>query len=302
MADTKQVIVEMERVSFTYNVDKGPVLRDISLRIARGEWVSIVGRNGSGKSSLVRLLNGLLTASAGRIVIGGLPLDSDQIPLVRQQIGYVFQNPDNQFVGLSVLDELAFGLENLGLDRSVMQERVKRYAEQLQITHLLDRHPGQLSGGQKQRVAVASILAMEPEIIVLDEATSMLDEKSKTELLALFRELKASGRYTIIAVTHDTEEMLASDRLLALADGTIAAQGAPQELLVQDELMAACGIRPPFLLRLSRLLGGLLPDGATGKTTGAIDISSATGTAAGNQAAFDEEQLVEALWESYLSE
>lgn len=279
MGGGQHAMVEMERVAYVFKTGAQPILRDISLRVERGEWVCIVGRNGSGKSTLVRLLNGLLPASSGRIAVGGVLLEPDTVGPIRRKVGYVFQSPDNQFVGLTVLDELVFGLENLGLDRSVMRERLNQYAGQLQVAHLLDRHPGQLSGGQKQRVAVASILAMEPDIVVLDEATSMLDEKSKSEMLDMFREMKASGRYTIISVTHDTEEMLAADRMLALVDGTIAAEGTPQRLLAQEELMSACGIQPPFLLRLGRSLGG--PIGA--------------------DALFDEERLVKALWESYSS-
>jgi len=279
MGGDQHAMVEMERVAYVCKTGGQPILRDISLRVERGEWVCIVGRNGSGKSTLVRLLNGLLTASSGRISVGGILLEPDTVGPIRRKIGYVFQSPDNQFVGLTVLDELVFGLENLGLDRSVMRERLNRYAGQLQVAHLLDRHPGQLSGGQKQRVAVASILAMEPDIVVLDEATSMLDEKSKSEMLDMFREMKASGRYTIISVTHDTEEMLAADRMLALVYGTIAAEGTPQRLLAQEEPMSACGIQPPFLLRLGRSLGGSI----------------------GEDALFDEERLVKALWESYSS-
>lgn len=281
MERTPDAMVEMEQVVYSRTPGATPLLRDITFRLNAGEWASLVGGNGSGKSTLVRLLNGLLPAGGGRIRVDGIPLTARTVQEIRERVGIVFQNPDNQFVGMTVRDELAFGMENRGVDRPAMQRRLREYAERLGIVHLLDRHPGQLSGGQKQRVAVASVLAMEPKLVILDEAASMLDERSKRELLDLLREMKASGRYTLLSVTHDTEEMLASDRLLLLANGTIAADGRPRALLQHDDLLRLGGLRPAFLQRLGGELRrrGLDPG---------LD-------------PFEEERMVEALWASISS-
>jgi len=230
------------------------VLKDVSLAIPHGQWVCIAGRNGAGKSTLIRLLNGLLLMTRGRILIDGVEQNGCTLGEIRRHIGMVFANPDDQFVGLTVEDDIAFGLENLCLSREEMQQRIQIYAERLDIVHLLHRHPATLSGGQKQRAAIAAVLAMEPAIIVLDEAASMLDEMAKRELLDLMRAMHGEGRYTIISVTHDVEEMAEADRMIVLDGGMIAADGSPRELLLQDELLQRCRLKAPFALQLCREL------------------------------------------------
>lgn len=230
------------------------VLKDVSLAIPHGQWVCIAGRNGAGKSTLIRLLNGLLLMTRGRILIDGVEQNGCTLGEIRRHIGMVFANPDDQFVGLTVEDDIAFGLENLCLTREEMQQRIQMYAERLDIVHLLHRHPATLSGGQKQRAAIAAVLAMEPAIIVLDEAGSMLDEMAKRELLDLMRTMHDEGRYTIISVTHDVEEMAEADRMIVLDGGMIAADGSPGELLLQEDLLQRCRLKAPFALQLCREL------------------------------------------------
>ncbi|MEC0202168.1 energy-coupling factor transporter ATPase [Paenibacillus lautus] len=230
------------------------VLKDVSLTIPHGQWVCIAGRNGAGKSTLIRLLNGLLLMSRGRILIDGLELNGRTLGEIRRHIGMVFANPDDQFVGLTVEDDIAFGLENLCLSRGEMLQRIRTYAERLDMVHLLHRHPATLSGGQKQRAAITAVLAMEPSIIVLDEAASMLDEKAKNELLGFMRTMHNEGRYTIISITHDVEEMAEADRMIVLDGGMVTADGSPRELLLQEELLQRCRLKVPFALQLCREL------------------------------------------------
>ncbi|OMF71443.1 ATP-binding cassette domain-containing protein [Paenibacillus glucanolyticus] len=230
------------------------VLKDVSLAIPHGQWVCIAGRNGAGKSTLIRLLNGLLLMSRGRILIDGLEQSGRTLGDIRRHIGMVFANPDDQFVGLTVEDDIAFGLENLCLSREEMQHRIQTYAERLDIVHLLNRHPATLSGGQKQRSAIAAVLAMEPSILVLDEAASMLDEKAKNELLDSMRAMHADGRYTLISITHDVEEMAEADRLIVLDGGMVTADGSPRELLLREDLLQRCRLKAPFALQLCREL------------------------------------------------
>jgi len=166
----------------------------------------------------------------------------------------VFANPDDQFVGLTVADDLAFGLENRAVEPDLMRQMVRDIAEKFRITHLLDRHPARLSGGQKQRVAIASVLAAQPLILICDEATSMLDESAKEEILDMLREIHRSEPRIMISVTHDPDEMAAADRLMILSDRSIAADGKPNVLLQDEELLHTCGLEMPYALKLCRAL------------------------------------------------
>ncbi|WP_052339558.1 ATP-binding cassette domain-containing protein [Gorillibacterium massiliense] len=273
----QEPLITMKDVSYAHKRGEAPFLRDINLTVSSGEWISIVGRNGSGKSTLVRLLNGLLPVSGGTITVDGIVLGADTLGQVRQRIGMIFANPDNQFVGLTVMDDVLFGLENLCLSREEIQERLDRYVVEMKVEGYLDRHPSQLSGGQKQRVAITSVLAMEPQIVIFDESTSMLDEKAKHELIGIIRDMQAAGRYTILSVTHDSDEMLASDRIIALADGTIVADAKPQDFFRSPDLLDLCRIEQPFLIQIGDRLHdrGLVPAGQ-----------------------YNEKELVEALWAS----
>ncbi|OBR63988.1 hypothetical protein A7K91_11370 [Paenibacillus oryzae] len=253
----KPPAIALRQVAFGRSGEENPVLSGIDLTIPAGQWVAIAGANGCGKSTLLRLVNGLLKPTSGDIAINGHALASDRSWEIRMDIGTVFANPDNQFVGATVRDDIAFGLENRQLARDEMVQRVEHYADMLHVTPLLDRHPAMLSGGQKQRVALASVLAMEPSLILFDEATSMLDEGSKNELLALMKEMHSSKRYTMVCVSHDTDELLAAERLIALGGGAIIGDGEPEELFRDAELLQACRLGTPYLLQLSRELKAL---------------------------------------------
>jgi len=248
-----QAIISLDGVSFGYDPEH-PILQNITLSISQGQWVSLVGPNGCGKSTLVKLLNALLPKSAGEIVVSGMQLSEETIGSIRQCIGMVFQNPDNQFIGATVEEDILFGLEGLCLSYEDMAERLHAYTTRLGINHLLSKHPGELSGGQKQRVAIASILAMEPGIVIFDEASSMLDEGSRNDLLGILQDMRAEGKYTILMITHDADEILASDRVLALHGGGLAADVTPAELFRNEELLQKCHLCEPYPWRLAREL------------------------------------------------
>lgn len=247
-------MLKLHDVSYVPYKGTEPILEQINFSIPHGQWVSIVGRNGSGKSTLIRLLNGLLPHTSGTITVDGLILNEQTIWDIRTRVGMVFANPDNQFVGTTVAEDIVFGLENLCLSRDEMKERLHHYATMLKVDALLDRHPSTLSGGQKQRVAIAAILACEPKLIVFDEPTSMLDEASRSEVLEMMHMLKASGRYTIITVTHEHAELFASDRAIAIADGTIIADDKPARVLAQEHVLNACRLNMPYTLKLCNQL------------------------------------------------
>ncbi|WP_151735707.1 ATP-binding cassette domain-containing protein [Paenibacillus tengchongensis] len=246
-------VITLERVSFGYDPEH-PILHNLSLSIPRGQWVSIVGPNGCGKSTLVKLLNALLPKSDGEITVYGHRLEEETIQDIRRCIGMVFQNPDNQFIGATVEEDIVFGLEGLCLPYAEMEERLQAISAKLGIGHLLEKHPGELSGGQKQRVAIASILAMKPGIVIFDEASSMLDEGSRNELMEILQGMRAEGNYTILMITHDADEILASDRVLALHGGGLAADVTPAELFLDEELLRKCHLREPYPWRLAREL------------------------------------------------
>ncbi|QOS97305.1 ATP-binding cassette domain-containing protein [Brevibacterium sp. JNUCC-42] len=271
---SQQPLIELHSVSFQFP-NQPPLLTDISLHINQGERIAIVGHNGCGKSTLVKLLNGLHRHTQGEICVAGQMLSDESLPTIRKQIGMVFQNPENQFVGTTVADDILFGLENLCLGRSVMHDRLIHYAEKLEISHFLHKHPDELSGGQKQRVAIASILAMQPSIIIFDEATSMLDETAKNEIGKLIGELHQEGSYTSLSITHDAEEILAADRVIALSRGKLLADTTPHELFSHPEWLTACHLNLPFTWAVSQMIHDLHPD---------IPVHS------------DEQDLMEDLW------
>lgn len=248
-----QAVISLDGVSFGYDPEH-PILQNITLSIPEGQWVSLVGPNGCGKSTLVKLLNALLPKSSGEVVVQGMKLCEENIGDIRHAIGMVFQNPDNQFIGATVEEDILFGLEGLCLPYAEMAERLHSYTKKLGIDHLLSKHPGELSGGQKQRVAIASILAMEPGIVIFDEASSMLDEGSRNDLLAILQGMRAEGKYTILMITHDADEILASDRVLALYGGGLAADITPAELFRNQELLEKCHLSEPYPWRLAREL------------------------------------------------
>ena len=247
-------IIDVKNLSFRYKESqKYYDVKDITFHVKRGEWLSIVGHNGSGKSTTVRLIDGLLEAESGEIVIDGQRLTEENVWNIRRQIGMVFQNPDNQFVGATVEDDVAFGLENQGLSRQEMKKRVE---EALALVGMLDfkkREPARLSGGQKQRVAIAGVVALRPAILILDEATSMLDPEGRRELIETVKGIRKDYDMTVISITHDLEEVAMSDRVLVMKKGEIESTSSPRELFSRNDL-DQIGLDDPFANQLKHSL------------------------------------------------
>lgn len=247
-------VIRINGISFKYDEQDEYALRNVSFDIKQGEWLAIVGHNGSGKSTLAKLLNGLQFPREGTIEIAGTLLTVDTVWETRKSIGMVFQNPDNQFVGTTVEDDVAFGLENYGVPRNQMVERVRGSLEKVKMSTFLDREPHLLSGGQKQRVAIASVLALRPQIIVLDEATSMLDPRGREEVLETIRELKADRDLTVISITHDLEEASKADRIIVMNRGQVYKEGEPDQIFQLEEELISLGLDIPFPIKLSNKL------------------------------------------------
>ena len=247
-------IIDVKNLSFRYKESQEYYdVKDITFHVKRGEWLSIVGHNGSGKSTTVRLIDGLLEAESGEIVIDGQLLTEENVWNIRRQIGMVFQNPDNQFVGATVEDDVAFGLENQGLSRQEMKKRVE---EALDLVGMLDfkkREPARLSGGQKQRVAIAGVVALRPAILILDEATSMLDPEGRRELIETVKGIRKDYDMTVISITHDLEEVAMSDRVLVMKKGSIESTNSPRELFSRNDL-DQIGLDDPFSNQLKHSL------------------------------------------------
>ncbi|RSJ15054.1 energy-coupling factor ABC transporter ATP-binding protein [Streptococcus mitis] len=247
-------IIDVKNLSFRYKESQEYYdVKDITFHVKRGEWLSIVGHNGSGKSTTVRLIDGLLEAESGEIVIDGQQLTEENVWDIRRQIGMVFQNPDNQFVGATVEDDVAFGLENQGLSRQEMKKRVE---EALALVGMLDfkkREPARLSGGQKQRVAIAGVVALRPAILILDEATSMLDPEGRRELIETVKGIRKDYDMTVISITHDLEEVAMSDRVLVMKKGSIESTSSPRELFSRNDL-DQIGLDDPFANQLKHSL------------------------------------------------
>lgn len=250
-----RTIIELKNVSFRYGEDqKLNALNNISLDIQEGEWITLIGPNGSGKSTLTKVMNGLIVPDAGDVIIDGITLDKKTLYEARKKIGMVFQNPENQFVGSTVEDDVAFGLENLFMPREEMLIRVKESLERVGMWELANRAPVNLSGGQKQRVAIASIIASKPQIIVLDEATSMLDPQGREEVLATIKEIKEEDNLTIISITHDINEAVESDRIIVMNEGQIVDQGVFEEISTYGDQLLELGLEVPFSESLKQAL------------------------------------------------
>lgn len=247
-------IVEFKNVSFRYQSDGPYVLKDISFTIEANKTTAIIGHNGSGKSTIAKLMNGLLAAEKGDIYIDGELLTEETVWDIRRKIGMVFQNPDNQFVGTTVRDDVAFGMENSGFDRNVMIERIDEALKAVNMTDYIETEPHRLSGGQKQRVAIAGIIALQPKVIILDEATVMLDPIGRKEIMETINELRRRENLSLIMVTHDLEEIIQADHVIALNEGEIWAEGSPLEILAYGDALKDIGLDIPFTLELSKRL------------------------------------------------
>ncbi|MEH7334772.1 energy-coupling factor ABC transporter ATP-binding protein [Neobacillus drentensis] len=248
----KKSIVSLKGVSFQYDSQERYALKNVSFDIFEGEWLAIVGHNGSGKSTMAKLLNGLQFPKEGEITVGDVNLNEESIWDIRRKIGMVFQNPDNQFVGTTVQDDVAFGLENNGIPREEMVLRVEDSLKKVKMDQFLYQEPHHLSGGQKQRVAIAGVLALRPSIIILDEATSMLDPKGREEVLETVRSLKEEKELTVISITHDLEEAAKADRIIVMNKGEVFKEGSPEEIFSMDEQLIQLGLDIPFSVKMSK--------------------------------------------------
>lgn len=246
---TTDSIIKIKNVSFTYPESETPAIDNISLDIKRGSWTSIIGHNGSGKSTIIRLINGLLVPDEKgkpEIEVDGLKLNDDTVWEVRNKVGIVFQNPDNQFVGATVADDVAFGLENRGVSHSEMVKIVPEAIKAVGMSEYTNAEPANLSGGQKQRVAIAGILAIKPKIIVLDEATSMLDPEGRDQILSIVQAMKNKYDLTVISITHDIDEANMADQVLVMNDGKLITKGSTKDVFSQVDLLKKLGLDVPF--------------------------------------------------------
>lgn len=247
-------IIEVKNLKYKYDQeDEKYTLNDVSFHVKQGEWLSIIGHNGSGKSTTVRLIDGLLEAESGDIYISGDKLTADNVWEKRRLIGMVFQNPDNQFVGATVEDDVAFGLENQGVPLEEMRVRVQEALELVGMASFKKIEPARLSGGQKQRVAIAGIVALRPNIVILDEATSMLDPEGRLELIRIVKEIKDEHNMTVISITHDLDEVALSDRVIVMKNGQIESTSTPAELFMRDDLIEL-DLEQPFTANLAESL------------------------------------------------
>lgn len=247
-------IVQGERVNFSYDEEGPRVLHDVSFTIDRGKWIAIVGHNGSGKSTLAKLMIGLYLPTEGSLKMFGEDYTEQNVWNIRERIGVVFQNPDNQFVGTTVQDDVAFSLENRGVPYEEMRERVMEVLRQVSMEQFLDAEPHHLSGGQKQRVAIAGAIALHPELLILDEATSMLDPQGREDVMRTVTELKETTDVTVISITHDLEEVLLADEVLVMNEGKLLFQTTPEEMFRHGKKLEEIGLDLPFTLRLANLL------------------------------------------------
>lgn len=256
-------IISIKNLNYTYPESKQPAINDVSLDIYQNEWLSIVGKNGSGKSTLTKLIDGLIEASSGTIAIAGQIINEENIWEAREKIGIIFQNPDHQFVGATVEDDVAFGLENQGMPREQMVKEIDRALELVKMSDFKKRDPQSLSGGQKQRVAIAGVLATKPQIVIMDESTSMLDPDGRKTVLNLIQQLRQQQDLTIISITHDIEETELSQRIVVLNDGKIVKDGKPVDIYDLGPDLKKYGLEEPFSSKLMSTLRDTekLPEG-----------------------------------------
>ena len=247
-------LIEVNNLVFSYD-KKVNVIDGVSFCVESGKYISIIGHNGSGKSTFAKLLIGLLEASSGEIKAFGLDMNFKNVREIRRKIGIVFQNPDNQFVGTTVRDDIAFGLENRCVPTEKMEAIIEEFSHKVHMANFLDKEPENLSGGQKQRVAIAGVLALAPEVIIFDEATSMLDPRGKREVRECIDVMrKENPNLSILSITHDLEEAFSSDEIIVLKEGKVVAHGKPENLQEKPEIFENTGLDLPFKNRLIKEL------------------------------------------------
>ena len=277
-----QPVISIKNIHFNYqDQDTREALSDVSLDVYEGEWLAIIGHNGSGKSTLAKMMNGLLEASSGEIYIDGQLLTEKTVYEARRKVGMVFQNPDNQFVGTTVEDDIAFGLENIGMPRDEMVQKINSSLEMVRMTKFKEKEPARLSGGQKQRVAIAGMIALAPKVVILDEATSMLDPQGRFEVISTIQQLHKEKGITVISITHDLDEAAQADRVLLMEGGKVNRIGKPSEIFEMGTALVDKGLDVPFSEKLKAVL----------KEKG-LNVPSDY---------LDEEGLVEWLWTSVLN-
>ena len=257
--------LRMEDVSYQYEPDARPAVSHVTLEVERGSFVAVLGHNGSGKSTLAKLMNALFLPTEGRVLVCGMDtLTEEKVWNIRRHAGMVFQNPDNQIVANVVREDVAFGLENLGVPQDEMVRRVEAALSAVRMSEFAETAPHMLSGGQKQRVAIAGALAMEPELIIMDEATAMLDPSGRAEVLATVRKLNREKGMTVVWITHFMEEAAVADRLIVMNDGSVALEGTPRQVFSRVEEIKALGLDVPPMAELAQTLrerGMPLPEG-----------------------------------------
>lgn len=243
-------ILEVKDLNFSYE-EEGKTIDNVSFSVEEGSYTTIVGHNGSGKSTIAKLIMGLLESASGTITIDGIALNNENLAKIRSRIGIVFQNPDNQFIGATVRDDIAFGLENHCVEPSMMDEIIDTNAALVKMRDFMDQEPTHLSGGQKQRVAIAGVLAMKPKLLIFDEATSMLDPDGKDEIKKVIMKLHKESSLTILSITHDIDEVASSDYVVALDQGKVVLTGTPQEVFQQEKKLKEMKLDIPFSLKLA---------------------------------------------------
>ncbi len=257
--------IKLENVSFTYEEAEEPALKNVSLQIMPGEFVAVLGHNGSGKSTLAKLLNALFIPTSGTVTVCGMDTKMEENTLpVRQRAGMIFQNPDNQIVSSIVKEDVAFGLENMGIPTEEMLPRIESALSAVHMNEFADKAPHMLSGGQKQRVAIAGVLAMEPDVIIADESTAMLDPSGRKEVLDTVRRLNRQKGITVVWITHFMEEAAQADRVVVVSDGQVVRDGKPQQVFEEIDTMRQLHLDVPHMTELAHQLreaGMPLPHG-----------------------------------------
>ena len=252
--------LELKDVSYSYEPDAAPAVSHVSLTIAPGSFVAVLGHNGCGKSTLAKLMNALFLPTEGQVLVCGMDTATEEkIWNIRRHAGMVFQNPDNQIVANVVREDVAFGLENLGVPQAEMEKRIDAALAAVHMTDFADRAPHLLSGGQKQRVAIAGVLAMEPELLIMDEATAMLDPAGRADVLETVRQLNREKGITVLWITHFMEEAAQADRIVVMDKGSISMDGTPREVFSQVEKVKSLGLDVPPMAEMAMELrqGGL---------------------------------------------
>ncbi|MGM8212786.1 energy-coupling factor ABC transporter ATP-binding protein [Virgibacillus sp. W0430] len=250
----KHKLIEFRNVSFRYGEEAPWALKNCSFTIYENEWVAIIGHNGSGKSTIAKLMNGLLFPQKGEIIINETPLNKDTIWEIRKQVGMVFQNPDNQFVGATVQDDVAFGMENRGFPRTEMVTRIDEALHAVEMQKYRLTEPHRLSGGQKQRVAIAGVLAVSPRVLILDEATAMLDPKGRLEIMKTIDAVRSKRELSLLTITHDLHEVVQAERVIVLNNGEIWDEGTPKDIFPKKEALQKMGLDVPFVATLAEEL------------------------------------------------